>query len=91
MIKGSSKFEPSHESSPRASFFSSENKILLLIVGIISVSFMTTAFIIYSRYQSTLDENYKRFGELTASMVAVGGAERLQSTLSPQLKIETFT
>lgn len=89
-IKGSAKIEPSLEGSTRSSIFSSENKILFLAVVTISVAFLATAFTLSTRYQSTLDENYKRFGELTASMVAVGGSERLESALSPSLRIQSF-
>ncbi len=72
------------------SWFSSENKILVIAIAVISIVFLGIGLFIFNKYQSTLDDNYNQFGALLANVVATGGAEKLQSPLSPQAKIETF-
>ncbi len=79
-----------YTTSAKFSMFSSENKILLIIILAFSLFFMAVAFILYNQYQSTLDENYDKFGTLVASVVSAGAAEQLDSGLSTELKIRHF-
>lgn len=72
------------------SHFSSENKILLGIVGAISIFFLMLATGLYARYQTSLNENYDKFGTLLATVVAAEGADRMQSPVSRELRIRTF-
>lgn len=70
--------------------FSSENRILLLVITTISVSFLIVAFGIYTNYNNSLANNYDRFANMITSVVAVGGVERLSSR-NPEFDIKTFT
>jgi two-component system sensor histidine kinase NblS len=73
-----------------SSFFSSENRILLAVIVLISVALLVVAFVVSNRYQSSLEEDYDRLGSLIASVVAIGGAERMMAPLSPELKVKAF-
>jgi two-component system, OmpR family, sensor histidine kinase NblS len=75
---------------PKLGVVSSENRILLLVILIISLALLVVAFVISNWYQSSMDENYERFGGLIAKVVAVGGADRMTATLSPELKVKAF-
>ncbi len=77
-------------SSSRFSMFSSENKTLMGLIVAISLFFMIIAYFLYSQYQASLDENYDKFGTMVASVVSAGGAERLESEFSPELKLKHF-
>lgn len=71
-------------------FFSSENKILLLVITTISFSFLIVAYGIYVNYHNSLNDNYDRFANMITNVVAVGGVERLSSR-NPELDIKSFT
>ena len=45
-------------------FFSSENKILLLVITTISFSFLIVAYAIYINYHNSLNNNYDRFANM---------------------------
>ncbi|WP_373532691.1 ATP-binding protein [Vampirovibrio sp.] len=70
--------------------FSSENKILLLVITSISVSFLIVAFGIYTNYNNSLADNYDRFANMITDVVSVGGVERLASR-NPEFGIKKFT
>ncbi len=76
--------------SSRFSMFSSENKTLMGLIAVISLFFMFMAYFLYGQYQASLDENYDKFGTMVASVVSAGGAERLESEFSPELKLKHF-
>jgi two-component system sensor histidine kinase NblS len=71
-------------------FFSSENKILLLVIATISVSFLIVAYGVYVNYHNALNENYNRFADMVTNVVSVGGVERLSSR-NPEYDIKPFT
>lgn len=71
-------------------FFSSENKILLLVITTISFSFLIVAYGIYINYHNALNDNYDRFANMLTNVVAVGGLERLSSR-NPEFEIKAFT
>lgn len=71
-------------------FFSSENKILLLVIASISVSFLIVAYGIYINYHNALNENYNRFADMITNVVSVGGVERLSSR-NAEYDIRPFT
>ncbi len=77
-------------STSRFSMFSSENKTLMGLIVAISLFFMLIAYFLYTQYQASLDENYDKFGTMVASVVSAGGAERLESEFSPELKLKHF-
>lgn len=70
--------------------FSSENRILLLVITTISFSFLIVAFGIYTNYNNSLSDNYDRFASMITNVVAVGGVERLSSR-NPEFDVKTFT
>ncbi len=70
--------------------FSSENKILLLVITTISFSFLIVAYGIYINYHNSLNDNYDRFANMITNVVAVGGVERLSSR-NPEFDVKTFT
>jgi two-component system, OmpR family, sensor histidine kinase NblS len=74
----------------KTNFFSSENKILLLVITTISFSFLIVAYGIYINYHNSLNDNYDRFANMITNVVAVGGLERLSSR-NPELGIKSFT
>lgn len=71
-------------------WFTSENKILAIIILAISLSFGIVAWGIYRNYQSTLEENYAKFNEMITKVLAKGMAERLSSSYSPEIKVSQF-
>lgn len=71
-------------------FFSSENRILLLVIASISISFLIVAYGIYANYHNTLNENYNRFADMITGVVSVGAVERLSSR-NPEYGIRPFT
>ncbi len=73
----------------KAKVFSSENKILLLVITSISVSFLIVAFGIYTNYNNSLADNYDRFANMITEVVSVGGVERLSST-NPEFGVKHF-
>ena len=68
--------QPTARKSP---IFSSENRTLLLVIGAISLAFLTVAVIIYFNYYNTLTNNYERYAGMVAQMVAEGGKEQYAS------------
>ncbi|MGE0201895.1 MAG: ATP-binding protein [Candidatus Melainabacteria bacterium] len=76
--------------SPPRKWFSSENKILLAVIVVISLSFLIIAWGIYRNYQSSLQNQYEKLGEMLTSVVAVVGADRMASPVSNELKVKTF-
>jgi two-component system sensor histidine kinase NblS len=74
----------------KRNFFSSENKILLLVIATISFSFIIVAYGIYINYHNALNDNYDRFANMLTNVVAVGGLERLSSR-NPEFEIKAFT
>ncbi len=73
----------------KAKVFSSENKILLLVITSISVSFLIVAFGIYTNYNNSLADNYDRFANMITEVVSVGGVERLSSS-NPEFGVKRF-
>jgi two-component system, OmpR family, sensor histidine kinase NblS len=71
-------------------FFSSENRILLLVIASISISFLAVAYGIYVNYHNTLNENYDRFANMITNVVSVGAVDRLSSR-NPEYGIRPFT
>lgn len=74
----------------KSKVFSSENKILLLVITSISVSFLIVAFGMYTNYNNSLVDNYDRFANMITEVVSVGGVERLSSS-NPEFGIKHFT
>lgn len=64
----------------KGNFFSSESKILLLVIATISFSFLIVAYGIFINYQNLLNNNYDRFAGMITNVVSVGGVERLTSS-----------
>lgn len=81
---------PFHEETPRKSLFSSENRILLIVIGAISLAFIIVASGLYYNYRSTLSANYEKFASMMTSVIAAGAQERMASPLSPELRLQTF-
>jgi two-component system sensor histidine kinase NblS len=71
-------------------YFSSENRILLLVIAAISFSFLLVAYVININYHNALNDNYDRFANMITQVVSVGGTERLQSP-NGEFHIRTFT
>ncbi len=71
-------------------FYSSENRILLLVIATISISFTVVAYVIYLNYHNTLTDNYGNFADMITDVVASGGAERLSSPRT-EAEIRPFT
>lgn len=69
--------------------FSSENRILLFVIGAISLAFLIVATVIYFNYYNTLNANYERFSEMITRMVSVGGAERMAAP-NAEAQLNTF-
>ncbi|MDX2084070.1 MAG: ATP-binding protein [Candidatus Melainabacteria bacterium] len=67
-----------------------ENKVLLLVILFISVAFFVGAMVIYGQYQVTLKKHYEQFGQLLTAVVSAGGEMRLNTTLSPELRLQSF-
>ncbi len=59
--------------------FTSENRILLFVIGAISLAFLIVATVIYFNYYNTLNNNYDRFTDMITRMISAGGAERIAS------------
>lgn len=70
--------------------FSSENRILLVVIATISCSFLIVAYGIYINYNNSLNDNYDRFADMLSNVVAVGGVERLSSR-NPEYELKSFT
>jgi two-component system sensor histidine kinase NblS len=75
----------------KTNFFSSENKILLVVIATISISFLIVAYGIYINYHNSLNNNYDRFADMITGVVSVGGAERLSVKSADNYALRTFT
>jgi two-component system sensor histidine kinase NblS len=85
--------DASKNSNPVPHFwaFSSENRILLSVILIISTLFVVGAVTIYGRYQAAISQRYEQFGQLIASAVAAGADIQLRdSTVRPAVGLRPF-
>ncbi len=67
-----------------------ENRVSIILISLVSLLFLVVAWFLYGQYTRSLNTHYDKFGSLVAEIVASGAVDRVNSPLSPQIKIKQF-